>query len=240
MKYLKYVFLSATFGLFAVSGSHGQIPQPASDTDSVSFYLGFLYGKQIARSFPAIDPDVFSAGMIAAVRPSAETAVEEEANRFLQAYFGREQQKINQSYLQEGRKFLAENAKKAGVTTLPDGLQYRVIRQGAGARPQASDEVEVFYHGTLTDGTVFDSAKDRGTPVVLPVAKVIAGFSEALQLMNEGSLWEVFIPAELGYGEHVDPQSGIKPNSVLVFEIDLLRIVKKESNIPQAEPNYMK
>ncbi|MDR0714347.1 MAG: FKBP-type peptidyl-prolyl cis-trans isomerase [Bacteroidales bacterium] len=212
----------------------------AKEIDSVSFYLGYLYGGQISRSMPdGFNVDAFVEGAKRSVE--AADINEEHANRFLQHYFTRMQQKINDDYLQEGRKFLAENAKKQGVITLPDGLQYRVITAGTGSRqPLSADEVEVMYHGTLPDGTVFDSSRERGTPAVFPVSGVIPGFSEALQMMTEGAKWEIYIPAELGYGERVNPQSGIKPNSVLIFEIELLKILVKEQAIPVAEPNLLK
>jgi FKBP-type peptidyl-prolyl cis-trans isomerase FklB len=198
-----------------------------------------MYSSQIAQSLQAgFNVAAFAEGARIAVSPAAGTVDVAKANSYLQNYFTREQQRAGRQYLEEGRKFLADNAKKPGVTTLPSGLQYRVIRPGAGAKPTASDEVEVMYHGTLIDGTVFDSAKQRGEPVVFPVSRVIPGFSEALQLMNAGAVWEIVIPSELGYGEN--GQNPIKPNSVLIFEIEVLRIVEKAPDIPQVEQNLFR
>ena len=119
----------------------------------------------------------------------------------------------------------AQNAKKEGVITRASGLQYKVIKSGTGASPQPTDRVKVHYHGTLIDGTVFDSSVQRGQPITFPVNGVIPGWVEALQLMKEGDKWQLFIPANLAYGDH-SPGAGIPPNSVLIFEVELIDIEK--------------
>ena len=124
-----------------------------------------------------------------------------------------------------GEAFLATNAKKDGVITTASGLQYKVLKSGTGESPKATDTVKVDYQGTLIDGTIFDSSIQRGTPVSFPVNGVIPGWVEALQLMKVGDKWQLFIPASLAYGEQ-SPSPQIPPNSVLVFEVDLLDIVK--------------
>ncbi|HXB93372.1 MAG TPA: FKBP-type peptidyl-prolyl cis-trans isomerase [Puia sp.] len=125
--------------------------------------------------------------------------------------------------LKAGEEFLAANRGKAGVTSLPSGLQYEVITQGAGPKPTASNKVTCHYHGTLIDGTVFDSSVGRGQPATFPLNAVIKGWTEGLQLMPMGSKWRFFIPAHLGYGDRqVSAQIG--PNSTLVFEVELLGI----------------
>jgi len=123
----------------------------------------------------------------------------------------------------DGEAFLAANAKQAGVITTASGLEYRVIKSGTGATPKSSDKVKVHYHGTLIDGTVFDSSVQRGEPIVFPVGGVIPGWVEALQLMRVGDKWQLFIPARLAYGEQ-SPTPAIPPNSVLIFEVELLGI----------------
>ena len=125
-----------------------------------------------------------------------------------------------------GEQFLAANKAKPGVTTLPSGLQYQVIKEGTGPKPALTDKVKTHYHGTLIDGTVFDSSVDRGQPISFAVNGVIAGWTEALQLMPVGSKWKLFIPSELAYG---DRQAGPKigPGSTLIFEVELLEIVKE-------------
>ena len=124
-----------------------------------------------------------------------------------------------------GQAFLAANQTKSGVVTLPSGLQYKVIKEGTGAKPTANDIVTVNYAGTLIDGTEFDSSYKRGEPISFPVNGVIAGWTEALQLMKEGSTWELYIPAQLAYGEQGAPPV-IGPNQVLIFTVELLKIKK--------------
>ena len=124
---------------------------------------------------------------------------------------------------EEGSKFLSENAQQEGVVTLPSGLQYKVVEDGEGEKPGPTDEVQVHYEGRLIDGTVFDSSMQRGVPAEFPVNRVIAGWTEALQLMAVGSEWELYIPAELAYG----PQGAggvIGPNATLIFKVQLLDI----------------
>ncbi len=122
-----------------------------------------------------------------------------------------------------GKEFLLENAKRDGVVTTASGLQYEVLAQGSGASPKATDEVTVHYHGTLTDGRVFDSSVERGQPATFPVNGVIPGWIEALQLMNVGSKYKLFIPSDLAYGERGAGQM-IGPNSTLIFEVELISI----------------
>jgi len=126
----------------------------------------------------------------------------------------------------EGDAFLAENKKKDGVKTLPSGLQYKVLTEGKGASPKASDTVSVHYRGTFMDGTEFDSSYKRNEPAAFPVNGVIKGWTEALQLMKEGSKWQLVIPPHLAYGESGGP--GIPPHAVLIFEVELVKIGAKE------------
>ncbi|MDR1173024.1 MAG: FKBP-type peptidyl-prolyl cis-trans isomerase, partial [Bacteroidales bacterium] len=129
--------------------------------------------------------------------------------------------------LKEGQDFLEENKKKQGVVTLPSGVQYEIVKEGTGAKPTEGDQVNVVYHGTLVDGTMFDSSRERGDTATFNVNGVVPGFKEALTLMNEGSSWKVYIPSELGYGER-GAGGQIKPNSVIIFEIDLIKVNKQE------------
>ena len=119
---------------------------------------------------------------------------------------------------------MEENKKRAGVVTLPSGLQYEVLKEGAGRRPAATDKVQCHYHGNLIDGTVFDSSVQRGTPAVFGVNQVIAGWVEALQLMPEGSKWKLFIPSDLAYGER-GAGDKIGPNAALIFDVELIKIL---------------
>lgn len=125
--------------------------------------------------------------------------------------------------LKAGEKFLEENGKKPGVVVLASGLQYEIITEGTGPKPSAKDKVTCHYHGTLIDGTVFDSSVQRGQPATFPLNMVIKGWTEGLQLMTQGSKWRFFIPPQLGYGDRqVSTQIG--PNSTLIFEVELLSI----------------
>jgi FKBP-type peptidyl-prolyl cis-trans isomerase FklB len=125
--------------------------------------------------------------------------------------------------LKEGQDFLAENKKKAGVTELPSGLQYEIITEGTGAKPSARNTVTCHYHGTLINGTIFDSSVQRGRPASFPLSQVIKGWTEGVQLMPQGSKWRFFIPPSLGYGDRqVGPTIG--PNSTLIFEVELIDI----------------
>jgi len=126
--------------------------------------------------------------------------------------------------LQAGEEFLAANKSKEGVATLDSGLQYQVLKEGTGAKPKATDTVKCHYHGTLIDGTIFDSSVQRGTPAKFPLNMVIKGWTEGVQLMSEGSKWRFFIPADLGYGNRqVSAQIG--PNCALIFDVELLEIM---------------
>ena len=134
----------------------------------------------------------------------------------------------------EGLAFLAANKNKPGVKTLPSGLQYQVIKAGTGAKPTLTDKVKVHYHGMLTDGTVFDSSVDRGEPIVLSVNGVIAGWTEALQLMPVGSKWKLFIPSDLAYGDRGAGPT-IKGGSTLIFDVELINIETPAAAAPAAE-----
>jgi FKBP-type peptidyl-prolyl cis-trans isomerase FklB len=152
----------------------------------------------------------------------------QELQMFLNDFFTNLQTRASEKALKEGEDWLEANKKKQGVVTLPSGLQYKIIEDGTGAKPTKEDAVEVEYKGSLIDGTEFDSSERHGGPTTLDVGGVVPGFTEALTLMNEGSIWEVYIPAELGYGANAHYGSPIKPNSVLIFEINLLKIKDQE------------
>jgi FKBP-type peptidyl-prolyl cis-trans isomerase FklB len=128
-------------------------------------------------------------------------------------------------FKKEGRAFLDSNAKQQGVVKLPSGLQYKIIKEGTGPKPSAGDKVKVHYQGSLINGKVFDSSIERGQPVTFGVSEVIPGWTEALQLMPVGSKWQLFIPSELGYGD-AGAGADIKPGSTLLFDVELLEIVK--------------
>lgn len=172
-----------------------------------------------------IDPAIFAKAVDDVLKNGSLKIEAAQANKIGQDYMKAQQAKKHEKTMTEGKLFLENNAKRAGVTTLPSGLQYEVLKAGTGAIPAKTDRVSVHYHGTLLDGTVFDSSVDRGQPATFGVTQVIAGWVEALQLMPEGSKWKLFIPYNLAYGERGDGGK-IGPYATLVFEAELLSIVK--------------
>ena len=195
-----------------------------NEIDSVSYSLGVNIGENIKTQFPNIDIKNFEAAIKDVLDDSKEpTITGADAQKKIQEYFSKQQAKASESVIKEGREFLAENSKKENVITLESGLQYEVIKSGDGAKPTLNDQVTTHYHGTLIDGTVFDSSVERGQPASFPVSGVIKGWTEALQLMSVGSKWRLFVPHGLGYGERgAGPQIG--PYSTLIFEVELISI----------------
>ncbi len=175
-----------------------------------------------------VDMDLIKQGLVNGLRGSKLTMTAEEAQMYVNSTMQRLQQaKMASQYganKTAGEKFLTENKAKAGVTTTASGLQYEVIKKGTGAMPTEAAQVKVHYHGTLIDGTVFDSSVDRGEPATFGVNQVIKGWTEALQLMPVGSKYKLYIPQELAYGQA--EQGNIKPYSALIFEVELIEIVK--------------
>ena len=153
----------------------------------------------------------------------------ETANAFLQGEYERIRNQIAQEGLEKGRAFLEENGKRPGVVTLESGLQYEILVEGKGEIPTAEDNVKVHYHGTLIDGTVFDSSVERGEPATFRTTGVIKGWVEALQLMPVGSKWKLYIPSDLAYGQRGSGKL-IGPNQTLIFEVELLEIEGKNTN----------
>lgn len=147
-----------------------------------------------------------------------------EARDLVNTFFAAKEAQMNEESQKKGKEFLANNAKRPEVTTLPSGLQYEILKEGNGRKPAATDRVKCHYEGTLIDGTVFDSSIKRGVPAVFGVNQVIKGWVEALQLMSEGSKWRLFILSELAYG---DQQAGetIPPHSTLIFDVELLQVI---------------
>lgn len=226
------ILVSATILLVSCGG--GKPNYKASiktDSDSASYYLGINLGTQIANSdFGDFNIDALAKGVQEAINTGKEVDEQkmQEISTYLNKYFMNLQTKAGQKALKEGQDFLEANKKKQGVVTLPSGVQYEIVKEGTGPKPAKEDQVDVVYHGTLIDDTVFDSTKEHGDTATFSVNGVVPGFSEALTLMNEGSIWKVYIPSELGYGERA-PGGAIKPNSVLIFEIDLVKIKKQEA-----------
>lgn len=171
-----------------------------------------------------LDWDAVAAGMKAIIEGTTPEVDPKEAGQLLNKYFTELEEKLQQKNIEDGAAFLAANGERKEVVTLESGLQYEIITEGNGDKPKASDSVKCHYHGTLINGTVFDSSVQRGEPAVFPVGGVIKGWVEALQLMPVGSKWKLYIPYDLAYGARGAGES-IAPYSTLIFEVELLEIV---------------
>jgi len=204
------------------------------ETQKVSYALGISIGKNLQQqkfeslNIPALAKgiaDVYAGGPLSFTPQQVQQILNDYRVKLQQAEM-KAAEGNNKVYLEEGRKFLEENKTKDGVVTLPSGLQYKVLVEGTGtASPGPADPVTVHYHGTLIDGTVFDSSVDRGQPAALEVNRVIAGWQQALPMMKIGDKWRLFIPTELAYG--ANPRPGIiKPNMALIFDVELISIDK--------------
>ncbi len=200
--------------------------------DSVSYAIGVLVGANNKKQLEAapggseMNLEAMSAAFRAASLGEEIKISEADANAVIQKFFQEEGEREAQAALEEGNKFLEENKAREGVITTESGLQYEILKEGDGPKPAATDRVRVHYHGTLLDGTVFDSSVDRGEPAVFGVNRVIPGWTEALQLMPVGSKWKVFIPGDLAYGDR-GAGGDIGPNATLIFEVELLEIVEE-------------
>lgn len=195
-----------------------------------SYGIGRQMGDQLAaNSFEGVDLDALTAGIRDSVNGEA-LAIEvneiQEAFNVINERIQEAQKKQAEEFVKAGEEYLAENGKREGVVTLESGLQYEVVEAGEenGEKPEASSKVRVHYHGTFIDGKVFDSSYDRGQPAEFPVGGVIAGWTEALQLMNKGAKWRLCIPYNLAYGAQGSP-GGIPPYAALVFDVELLDIL---------------
>ncbi len=194
--------------------------------DKVSYALGLSIGNNFQSSgIKQLQVADFVKGLEDVLGEKQPAISYEEAKQVINDYFMKLQQERLEINKQAGAEFLEINRHKAGVVELPSGLQYEILKQGTGAKPSASDKVKCHYHGTLINGTVFDSSVQRGEPATFGVSQVIPGWVEALQLMPVGSKWRLFIPSNLAYGEH-GAGDVIEPNSTLIFDVELLDIVK--------------
>lgn len=200
--------------------------------DKVSYALGLTIGQQLlGMGGKELNIDDFAAAIkdvLAGRDPLVKPA---EAQRLVQAFFAEQEAKQQAAMAEkgkaarvEGEAFLAENAKKEGIVTLPSGLQYEVITSGTGRKPKATDKVKCHYEGTLIDGTVFDSSYRRGEPAVFPLNGVIKGWTEGLQLMSEGAKYRFYIPFALAYGAN-GAGASIPPYAALIFDVELLEVL---------------
>jgi len=194
--------------------------------NKISYALGLSIGNNFQNSGIAnLDVEDFIKGLKAILNEEKPEISYDEAKQIINDYFMKLQDEKLGLNKKAGEEFLAINKNKDGVITLPSGLQYQVLTKGTGSKPSAADSVKCHYHGTLINGTVFDSSVERGEPAVFGVSQVIPGWVEALQLMETGSKWRLFIPSDLAYGEQ-GAGGAIEPNSTLIFDVELIDIVK--------------
>ncbi len=227
---MRKTVLLALLILFAVSAYAEDALK--NDQEKLGYAIGMNIGLGMKQKNVNADLDQIVAGLKASYTGEETLLSQDEMGQILTAY----QQEMQMQQMAEAaaaaeenakqaESFLTENGKKDGVTTLASGLQYKVVAEGSGASPKPESTVEVHYKGTLIDGTEFDSSYKRGEPASFPVGGVIPGWTEALQLMKEGAKWELAIPPALAYGERGAPPV-IPPNSALVFEVELLKVVQ--------------
>jgi len=216
----------------ALTFSRVPVKEFSSIVDSVSYAVGVLVAQNFKSQGVTLDPKIVEKGFEAVFSGKIPVISEQVCQSVVNSYMMKLQELTTAEKAKqflpnklEGEKFLVENKKKEGVITLPSGLQYQIIKAGDGPKPTANDKVKTHYHGTLIDGTVFDSSVDRGEPITFPVTGVIPGWIEALQLMPVGSKWKLFVPQNLAYGTRPAGDK-IKPYSTLVFDVELISIEK--------------
>ena len=228
MKYVLITILSIGF-LFSIC-SAGEKIELKEQKDKGSYSLGYQFGQSLKVQGVDINLEVYASGIRDALGGKESQMTSEEIRATItslqQRLMAAQQKALKEQAaknLSESKAFLAKNGKKEGIKTLPSGLQYKVLTEGSGKTPKTEDTVTVNYKGTSIDGTEFDSSYKRGQPATFQVKGVIKGWTEALQLMKEGSKWQLFIPPELAYGERGAGRD-IGPNATLIFEVELLTI----------------
>ena len=228
-KNLLLVLVAGSIVLASCNTSNSQQIKLVTMADSAAYAIGVDLGNNIKKNLPQapggkeLNSQIILQAFATIMKGDSGLIPSAKANAITQGYFMKAQSMEGGKNKEAGQKYLADNGKRAGVTTTASGLQYEVIKTGTGPKPSAENTVKVHYHGTTIDGSVFDSSVDRGEPVTFGLGQVIKGWTEALQLMPVGSKWKIYIPSELGYGEQAAGPK-IKPNSVLIFEVELISI----------------
>src|SRR5207253_3128387 len=233
MKHLILIFAAGSLAL-PLFGQE-KSPQLKDQKDKVSCSIGLNIGFNLNRQNVQINPDVLAAGIKDAIagKPQLTTDQVKEVMTTFEKDMQQKQKAAGEKNKTDGAKFIEENKKKEGVKTTASGLQYKVVKEGTGPQPKATDMVTVNYRGTLIDGTEFDSSYKRGQPATFPLNGVIKGWTEAVQLMKVGSKYQLFVPSNLAYGERsVGPD--IAPNATLIFEVELLDVKPPPTPAPQA------
>lgn len=236
---MKKILLAATLATTTLALSacgQDEAPEVNLDTEDkeLGYSLGMMFAEHMKQDMPDMEVDAFVQGVVDGLEGNEPLLSEEEVQASIQAYQEREMQRQMEEHqqqnqgaaeenLEKSEAFLAENAEREEVITTESGLQYEVLEGGnGGTSPTAQDRVTVHYTGELIDGTVFDSSRERGEPTTFPLANVIEGWTEGLQLMKEGERFRFFIPPELAYGESGPPNIG--PNQALVFDVELIEV----------------
>jgi len=229
MKYL--VFAALSLMLIACQGNTQEKVELKTQKDSVSYSIGLDVGRNLKKQFVEVNTAALARGIADVIDSTKPMLSEEQVQSVMMAFQQRMMAKheeaqriVGEKNKAESEAFLAENKKKEGVITLPDGLQYKILKAGTGKKPKESETVKVHYRGTLIDGTEFDSSVNHGQPGEFPVNSVIKGWTEALQLMPVGSKWQLYIPAELAWGAVGGAGGRIGPNAAVIFDVELLSI----------------
>jgi len=204
-----------------------------TDAQKAGYAVGYRFGSSLQRDASDLDIDAIQKGFLDGFQKKQAVIPDEQQQQAIVNYQQGKMDAAVSRNAEAAKKFFAENGKKSGVKTLPNGLQYEVLKAGKGASPKKTDRVKVHYHGTLLDGQVFDSSVQRGEPATFQVGEVIQGWVEALQKMKVGDKWKLYIPAELAYGNR--GMGPIEPGSALVFEVELLEILPSEEAAKPAE-----
>jgi FKBP-type peptidyl-prolyl cis-trans isomerase FklB len=228
---MKLQFFAVIGVLFLVSQVTGQEKLVLKNQkEKISYILGMDIGNNLKRQSIDVDTSILARGVKDAFSGSQPLLTEQEIRETMAAFqkeMMAKQEELAKKNKKEGEAFLAGNKKKEGVKTLPSGLQYKVVKSGTGKKPKLTDTVTVHYRGTLVNGTEFDSSSRRGQPGSFQVNGVIPGWTEALQLMEEGAKWQLFIPSNLAYGERGAGRD-IGPDATLIFDIELISIQEKK------------
>ena len=192
---------------------------------NVSYCVGLSVAESlIHQDLEHIDPKALAEGITDVFEKKQPKFSAEQANALIQQYIQRISEEKFEVYKKDGEEFLLKNKEKHNIHATPSGLQYEILQEGNGNKPTENSTVEVHYHGTLIDGTIFDSSVQRGQTATFGVTQVIKGWTEALQLMSEGAKYRLFIPQELAYGAHPHPGGAIKPYMALIFDVELIKI----------------
>lgn len=226
----RQVVTAVLAGSLVANAAFAQETELETPEDRLSYTIGMDIGSSLSEQDMPLDIDILMQGLQASYLGEETLLTEEEALQEREQFIQRRQQQLAQQQAEdarinreEGEAFLAANADKPGVEVTESGLQYRVIEQGDGVRPDADDRVTVHYRGRLINGVEFDSSYARGEPATFGLGQVIPGWTEGLQLMQQGATYEFFIPSELAYGEQGRP-GPIGPNSTLIFEVELIEV----------------